>query len=104
MIARAEPSLECIFGHIPFSRRWDTVRCSGIQLDTARYVRIQLDTVGYSGYSGSAAKWIDIESIQGYTGYPKDTVRYRRDIPQIHARGELSWIFSSSGGSPRIDS
>jgi len=21
------------------------------------------------GYSGSAAKWIDIESIQGYTGY-----------------------------------
>jgi len=61
------------------------VRCSGIQLDTARYVRIQLDTVGYSGYSGSAAKWIDIESIQGYTGYPKDTVRYRRDTGKIQA-------------------
>jgi len=34
-----------------------------------RYVRgyswIQLDT---AGYSGSAPKWIDIESIQGYTG------------------------------------
>ena len=33
------------------------MRCSGIQLDTARYVQIQLDTVRYSGiYSGSAAK------------------------------------------------
>jgi len=29
--------LECIFGYIPFSRRRDTVRYSGIQLDTARY-------------------------------------------------------------------
>jgi len=40
-----------IFGHIPFSMRWDTVtvRYSGIQLDTARYVRIQLNTVRYSG-------------------------------------------------------
>jgi len=31
----SSPPLECIFGHILFSRRWDMV---GIQLDTARYV------------------------------------------------------------------
>jgi len=40
---------QCIFGHIPFSRRWDTMRYSGIQqiqLDTARYIRIQLDNSG----------------------------------------------------------
>jgi len=42
------------------------VRYSGIPLDIARYVRIQWDT---AGYSGPASKWIDIESIQGYTGY-----------------------------------
>jgi len=29
------PPLECIFGYIPFSRRWDTVRY--IQRDTAGY-------------------------------------------------------------------
>ena len=29
--------LECIFGSVPFSKRWDTVRYSGMQLDTARY-------------------------------------------------------------------
>jgi len=41
--------------YIPFSRRWDTVRYSGIQLDTARYVRmqLQLDTVGYTGDTGN---------------------------------------------------
>jgi len=67
----------CIFGHIPFSRRWNTVRYSGIQRDTARYVRIQLDT---AGYSGSAAKWrLDIDrSIQvqgGIHGIPRTRIR-----------------------------
>ena len=52
------------------------MRYSGIQLDTARYVRIQLDT---AGYSGSAAKWLDTE-IQRDT---KDTVRYRQDTGEI---------------------
>jgi len=57
-----------------------------IQLDTARYVRvrIQRDTAGYrdtEGYSGSAAKWLDIgryryRDTAGYQGY---AVRYRRD-------------------------
>jgi len=91
------PPLECIFGHIPFSRRWGTVRYSGIQLDTARYVRIQLDT---AGYSGSAAKWIDVESIQGYKGYKGYgerqggmQVKYRRDIPKIHDRGGLLYTY-----------
>jgi len=43
--------------------QWDTVRYTG------RYERIQLDTV--RRYSGSACckMDIDIESIQGYTGY-----------------------------------
>jgi len=59
--------LECIFGHLVF----EAVGYGEIQRDdTARYSGIQLDTVGYNGiYSASAAKWIDIESIQGYTGY-----------------------------------
>jgi len=39
-LVSVSPPLERIFGYIPFSRRWDTVRYSGIQLDTARYVRI----------------------------------------------------------------
>jgi len=39
------PHLECIFGHTPlFSKRWDTVRYSGIQLDTARYGVNPIDT------------------------------------------------------------
>jgi len=77
---RPSPPLECIFGHIPFSRRWDTVRYSGIQLDTARYVWIQLNTVGVGvgvGYSMTAWDTVDLlqkmaryTSIQqGYTGY-----------------------------------
>jgi len=48
-----------------------------------------------AGYSRSAAKWMDIESIQGYTGYQGYGeicgmhVKYRRDIPKIHSRGGL---------------
>ena len=49
----SSPPLECIFDHIPFSRRWDTGRYSGIQLDMYGYSWIQWDT---AGYSGSAAK------------------------------------------------
>jgi len=30
--------MQCIYGYAPFSRWWDTVRYSGIQLDTATYV------------------------------------------------------------------
>jgi len=41
--SRGSPPLECMFGYIPFLRRGGTVRYSGIQLDTAGYVRIQLD-------------------------------------------------------------
>ena len=49
------------------------MRYSGIQqiqLDTARYVRIQLDT-GWdtAGYSGSAAKWLDIDRYRDTAGY-----------------------------------
>jgi len=57
------------------------VRYSGIQLDTARYVRIQLDTVGYSG---SAATWLDIDRYRD-TRDTKDTMRYRRDAGEIQA-------------------
>jgi len=76
------PPLECMFGYIPFSRRWDTVRYSGIQLDTARNVRIQLvDTVRYSrGYSGSAAKLLDVDRYRdtaGYQGYGERKAEYR---------------------------
>jgi len=67
------PPRKCIVDHIPFPRRWDTVRYSGIQLDTAGYVRMQLDTVGYSGIQWICYKMdryvYYIESIQGYTGY-----------------------------------
>jgi len=62
------PPLECILGHIPFSRRWDTVGYSGIQqiqLDTARYARIQLDTVGYSRIQWICCKMAKYRSIQG---------------------------------------
>jgi len=61
-IQRRPPLLECIFGQIPYSRRWDTVRYSGIQLDIARYVRIQLDIAGYSGIQWICcdAKWLDM--------------------------------------------
>ena len=45
------------------------MRYSGIQLDTARYVRIQLDTVGYSGKQWICCKMARYRSIQGYTGY-----------------------------------
>ena len=47
------------------------MRYSGIQLDTARYVRIQLETVGYSGIQWICCKMdrYKLESIQGYTIY-----------------------------------
>jgi len=78
---RGSPPLECIFGYIPFSRRWDTVRYSRyswIQLDTYKYSWIQWDT---AGYSGSAAEWLDT-GIQRDT---KDMVRYRQDTGEIQA-------------------
>jgi len=55
------------------------VRYSGIQPDTARYVRIQLDTVGYSGIQWICCKMDRYRSRQGYT------VRYKRDIGEIQA-------------------
>jgi len=65
------PPLKCIFGHIPLSMRWDTVRYSGIQLDTARYIRTQLDTVGYSGIQWICCK-IDRYIIDtGIHGIPR---------------------------------
>jgi len=82
----ANPPLECIFGHIPFSRRWDKVRYSGIQLDTARYVRIQLDTDTVwdtAGYSGSAAKWLDIDRYREIHG---DTLRIYGEMIQAGYR------------------
>ena len=84
------PPLECVFfalslliGPIPFSRRWDMMRYSGIpqiQLDIARYAQMHSWiqwTMGYSGgcddagYSGSAAKWLDTRhrDTEGYQGY-----------------------------------
>jgi len=65
--------LECIFGHIPFLRRWDTVlRYSGIHLDTPRrYVRIQLDTVENSGVQWICCKIARYRSIQGHSGIPR---------------------------------
>jgi len=53
----------------PFPRRWDTVRYSGLQLDTASYVRIQLDKMGYSGTQWIRCIMARYTSIQGYTGY-----------------------------------
>ena len=50
------------------------MRCSRIQLETARYVRIQLDTVEYIKKQWIRCKLaIDIDRyracVQGYTGY-----------------------------------
>jgi len=51
------------------------------QLATARYIQLQLDIVGYSGgYSGSAAKWLDIDRYRntaGYQGYGEIQAGYR---------------------------
>ena len=69
--AKASPPLEYIFGQIPFSGWWDTVRYSGIQLDIARYVRIQLDTVRHSGIQWFCCNMARYRSIQGYTGRHK---------------------------------
>jgi len=68
---QVSPPLECIFGYIPFSRRWDTVRYSGIQLNTARYVRVQLDTVGYSGTQWICCKMDRYRIDTGIYGTPK---------------------------------
>jgi len=58
-----------------FVKRWDTVRYSGIQLDTARYVRIQLDTVGYSGIQWICCRMARYRLIQiqdtGIHGIPR---------------------------------
>jgi len=66
------PPLKCIFGHIPCSRRWNRVRYSGMQLDTARYVS-QLGTVGYSGIQWICCKMARYRLMQqrctGYQGY-----------------------------------
>jgi len=92
---RSKPSpVECIFGCIPFSRRWDTVRYSGIQ-------QIQLDTYGYSwiqwdtAYSG--IRWICCtmaryrDDTAGYQGYGKIYAGYRWNmggISQKYTPGE----------------
>jgi len=71
------PPLKCIFGHISFSRRWDTVRYSGIQLDTARYVQIQLDTVRYSGIQWTCCKMAKYRNTAGYQEYGEIQAGYR---------------------------
>jgi len=94
------PPLECFLNHIPFSRRCGTARCSGIQLETARYGYswIQWDT---AGYSGSAAKWLDT----GIRRDTKDTEKYRQDTGEIQkgypkntrqGRAILSQIFTAA--------
>ena len=70
---RYSPPLECAFGHIPFSRRWDTVRYSGIQPDTARYVRLELDTVGDSGIQWICCKMARCSYGEIQAGYRLDT-------------------------------
>jgi len=70
-IELVSPPLECLLGHIPFSRRWDMVRYRRVQLDTARYVRIRLETVGYSGIQWICCKMARCRSIQGYSGIPR---------------------------------
>jgi len=70
----ASPPLECIFDHIPFSRRWDPVRYySGIQLDTVRYVYGYGYTAGYSGIKLDTVdllpKWLDKDQYRDTAGY-----------------------------------
>jgi len=57
------------------------VRYSGIQLDTAKYVRIQLDTVEKSGIQGICfcCKMARYGLIQGIHGITRDT------FGEIHA-------------------
>jgi len=71
---------------------FEAVRYGEVKRDTARYAQIQLNT---AGYSGSAAKWLDMNRYWDTTGY--QTVRYRqyiqaeykRVIKKIYSRGGL---------------
>jgi len=85
------------------------VRYSGIQqiqldIDIVSYKRDIVDTVGYSntvGYSGYAAKWLDI--IDGYRDTGKYRLgtgkyRFRQNIQKIHSRGGLGGATNSTAG------